>query len=706
MPKGTEFIIAIDAGGTMTDTFLVNKVGEFKVGKALTNPKKEHESFMESVSDAASQWQLGKEVLTGTEMCVYAGTSMLNAILTRSGRKTGLIVTAGWETSLIHKIGLAWLGQSYEERLHQVSRWYDEPLVPPKLTRGVTERILQTGSVLIPLYERETEEAVEDLLNLGVEVIAVCLLWSHINPSHEIRVREIAKERMKKRGTDIPVIISSEVAPMLREASRINSVVVEAYASNMVRDQLIKVEESAKDIGYKSDLLTSLSYGGLVNVRYPKLYETLTSGPIGGILGGSYLVDVIGAENLVCCDMGGTSFDVGIITKRVMPIVREPDYARLRFNVPMVAIDSIGAGTGQVIHVDPLTKRVNLGPESLGADVGVCFRGLAPTVGDCALLVGYLNPEYFLGGNVKLDKQKAHDGLKELADVVGTNVYDFASGIIDLVNQRMKEHLLNMLRARGYNPADYVLLCYGGAGPLHLWGIAEGTEFSGITTVPWAAAFSAFGLASGNYLHRHHGATFAFIPQRADEGTKMNAGQAINHVWETLEKEAFAQMEKEGFPPNNVKLAHFVYARYMGQLEDFEVLSPVSRISSPADMDNVISAFEDVYAKLFPVAMRLPEAGYLIAEAAINAFVELPKPKVPIGAKEGKKPARDAYKGEREVYYRGKWLKYKLWEMSRLTRGNEILGAAIIEDPMTTFVVPPGYKIDIGDYRVLWYKKS
>jgi len=703
-------ITALDAGGTMTDTVIVDAEGNFTTGKALTTPKDESIGFANSVNDAASYWKMSlSDVLQQVLTTVYSGTIMINTLHTRSGLKIGLIITKGFEDSILMERGLVWLGYSYPDRLHTVTHVHNEPLVPKNRVRGVTERIDMMGDVVIPLYEQEVEKAVKEFLDLGVEAIAFLFLYSYINPEHEKKAAEIAKEVMKKRGVNIRLVLSSEVAPIMREYSRLNCVLMQAYAAEPTREQLFKIEKKAKKNGYRHNLLTMLSCGGLVDIRYPRLYETLISGPIGGMLGTKYVGNFLGIKDIISTDMGGTSFDVGIIRGGIIPMLREPDIARFRVNLPMVMMDSIGAGTGTVIKVDPATRRIDLGPESAGSAVGMCYEYPEPTISDCNVTLGYLNPDYFLGGKVKLDRDRAYKACKKVAEIMERDIYEIASGIIDLLNSKMRNHIDAMLLARGYSPVDYTIMAYGGAGPLHMWGFTAGIPFRNIITFPFAAVFSAFGITTADYLHRYHKGILGEISPGADEITtmiKLFTQARINSAWEELEQRALTEFEAEGFSKDKIKLAPLAYVRYKGQLDDHEVVSPVYPVSSLEDLDKITKAFEETYAKIYPKAARFSEAGYQILEVGIVASAETVKPKVPKRPVSGAKPPKDAFKGEREVYHDGKWVKFGLWEMDLLEAGNVIDGPSIIEHPTTTMVVPPGNKARFDEYKFIWYGKS
>jgi len=705
-------IITSDAGGTMTDIFAVDRDGEFTIGKASTTPHDESIGFWESLGDAMSYWDINwgkraKDILPHVEACIYSGTSMLNVLLTRTGQKVGLIVSGGDEDILLHERSKQiYSGFGYADRLHKVGHYHNiPPLVPRKLVRGVTERMSLFGEPVIPLYEREARQAVADLLERNVDSIVVCFYYSYAYPLHERRMAEIAKEVMAEKGVEVPVYLSSEIAPIMREVSRLNSTLLHAYAAEPGRAQLFKIERKIRENGYRYPLQIILAPGSVANINYPRLHEAAFSGPIGGILGAQYLGKFLELPNVVCTDVGGTSFDVGLVMGGELLISREVELAHHIFNIPTVVMDSIGAGTGMYLTIDPM-KRLHIGPESTGSDPGpVCYDmgNEIPTVMDCALISGILNPDYYLGGKMKLNKDKALQTLKEkCAEPMGVDVYDFAEGVYDLICSNMKEHIRTVLAVRGFSPADYHVLGYGGAGPMYLAGYTEGLPFKGVLTVPFAAAFSSFGCAAVDYVHRYQKSCLAALPQNADDGFKTVIGMILNGGWEELEAAAVSDLGQEGFSAQDISLKQVAYLRYGQQMEDLEVISPVSRINNAEDMDRLIRAFEDLYTRVYAAGAMHPEWGYTILEQGVIASVPKVKPTIRKYPLEGAEPSREAFKGERDVYQKGKWVTSKLYEMDLLQPGNEINGPVVVEAPATTLFVPSGRRIRMDEYRVIW----
>jgi len=388
-------------------------------------------------------------------------------------------------------------------------------------------------------------------------------------------------------------------------------------------------------------------------------------------------------------------------------MLREVVINRRIFNIPTLLMDTIGAGTEMFVTIDPITRRVTIGPGSAGADPGpVCYEmgNEVPTVMDCCLVLGILNPDNYLGGKIKLDREKALRAIKEqCADVLGVDPYYLAEGVYKLINSTMKEHIRAVLYARGFSPADYCLLSYGGAGPMHVAGYTEGLPFKGVATLPYAAAFSSFGCAAVDISHRYQKSTTIMIPNGADDGWKLMMGQGmLNPAWEELGKLAEADFKAEGLPWDQAAVRQIAYVRYGSQLEDIEVPSPVSRIDSAEDMDRLIAAFEALYERIYAGVAKHPQAGYQIFEVGLTAAIPKVKPRLVKRPLEGKSPPREAVKGRRDVYVEGKWHATPIYDMDQVRPGNEIEGIAVIEAPATTSFVPPGKRIRMDEWSMMW----
>ncbi len=702
--KGENWI-ALDAGGTMTDSVIVDAEGRFLVGKYLTNKKNESISFIGAIKDGAATADRKTEEVMGTsEVIVYAGTIMLNTLLSKTGAKVGLMVTQGFEDYLLMEKGEGgWISYPYSDRLHTVTHHHEDPTIPRERVVGVQERLDMFGQEVIPLRKGDVERQTQALLDAGAESIAIMFLFSHMNPAHEQQAARIVKRVAKK----IPVVLSSEIAPTHKEYTRLASVVAQAYAGERARVHFKEVEKKARKHGFDKEVSTLLAHGGTVPISTKRLYESYVSGPVGGVLGGHYVGEIIGSGNVVGCDIGGTSFDVGIIRDGMIPIIREPTLLSFRTNIPMIHSESIGAGMGSELGVHPLTGKLTVGPRSAGSDVGRCLNWSVPTITDCHILLGMLNPDYFLGGDVQLDLDAAVRALEPMAKHFNAGVYEFAERAHLLVCDYMHEFLVNMLRGRGYDTKDYTLMMYGGGGPLGLADVVEGLNMKDIVTFPFAAVFSAFGVLCAPRRYRYHQSIVAACPPGKEshvKEVKRLAIDAINNAWDALEKRAAADFKQHGWKFSDAKLSHFAYVRFTNQLSDFEVLWDKPRLKTLADLDEVMRRFEQVYTTIYPEQALDSAVGYQILEVALAADVPTPKPALSVVRKSGKKPPSAAEKGARKIYYRGKRREFRIYEMDELKAGNIVNGPAVIEHPATTLYIPPQRHVAFDNRRLIHYR--
>ena len=716
----SRYQLALDAGGTMTDTFLVDDAGDWALGKALSSLKDEAISYMESVQDACNQWELSsREVHAATESDLYTGTAGANALLTGEIKRVGLLVSLGQQDAPNLDRALTWLGHHpydlWKYQLHEHPR----PLVERTNVRAITERVAAgnylppgthyaAGKVVIPLDETGVAKAVEELLDAQVEVIGICFLNSYANSAHEHRAAEIASEAIQRRGANVPVICSVDICPRQKENSRVKSLLVECAAGEICRIGLQRVEDAARADGLPQTLKTLVGYGAAVDIRYPRLFETFVSGPVGGLLGGKAMAEIMGLRNLACVDLGGTSFEVGLIVDGELSLTSEPNFAGHRLNMPMLDLRSIGAGAGTVIHADAAMKRVHLGPKSAGYHVGVCLDYPDITITDVNVALGLLSPTNFLGGKVRLDRDRAVQALQErLAKPLGMDVYDAAAGVLDLQHAMLQDLISDTVAAKGYDPLEYTILVYGGAGPLHLWGMEGHIQFGGLATVPWAAAFSAFGAAMAEYFHRYEKAVnCAFLPELSDD-EKVHQAAPMNAAWADLERQAIAELEAEGFSRDQVTMRHGIAARYVGQLfSSWNAYVDKGRVDTMTDVEAVCSAFEDTYTKTYPAGARHSEAGYLVTGVFLDAAVATIRPVVRKYAVGDKEPSERARKGYREVYWKDRWVKTAVWDMDGLESGNRINGPAIIEHSMTTMPIPEARFVTFDENRVIWYERD
>lgn len=705
-------VMGIDAGGTMTDTFFVRNDGRFVVGKAQSNPADESLAILNSSRDALAHWEREvDEVYPELVTCVYSGTAMLNRVVQRKGLDVGLICNRGFEHT--HSMGRgiqSYLGYSLEDRIHLNTHRYDAPLVPLSRTRGVTERTDVQGQIVIPLREAEVRQAARDLVGAGAKAIVICLLQSHKNEANELRARDICREELQKLGSDIPVFASVDYYPSRKESHRMNTTILEAYAAEPSRETLRKVSERFRKHGAKFDLRVMATHGGTISWKAKELARTIVSGPIGGVIGSRLLGEALGYENIACSDIGGTSFDMALITKGKFTIASDPDMARLVLSLPLVAMDSVGAGAGSFVRLDPYSGAIKLGPDSAGYRVGTCWpeSGLdTVTVSDCHVTLGYLNPDNFLGGAIKLDVDRARQHIKaQIADPLGLSVEDAAAGVIELLDLNLREYLRANISAKGYNPTEFVCFSYGGAGPVHTYGYTEGLGFKDVVVPAWAAGFSAFGCACADFEYRYDKSVDLALPQDASDDSKKSACATIQAAWTELSKKVIEEFVINGFKAEDVILRPGYRMQYMGQLNDLEIDSPVTSAATADDWERIVAAFESTYGRVYSNSARSPELGFSVTGAIMRGLVMTQKPVLPEDPDGGPTPPQQARLGTRPFYRHKKWTDATVWKMEALKPGNRIVGPAVIESDATTFVVPEGFESWLDKHRLFHLKET
>ena len=688
----------------MSDSFVIDEDGTFIIGKAITTPEDESEGILNSVKDALNYWDKTLEDSGGSvEALVYSGTTMINRLLERKGNSNiGIIVNAGFED--LHRLGRAlqcWIWLDYAGRLHAREHEHPKPLVPRKQIKGVRGRINFWGEELIPLYKDEARVAVEELLDMGVESICVCLLCSYMNPAHEKRVKRIAERLMKEKGKKIPIILSCEHNPVRGETPRLNALIIEQYAAEPSRKLLAKIAETFKEKQVPAPLRILTTYGGTISPYHKQLITTLVSGPIGGIIGSKFIAKEYGIKNLVSSDVGGTSFDVGLIMENYVPTKWESSVGKFILNIPMIGLNSIGAGTGMYVRYNKVSGRLEFGPESAGYRIGVCNEASGVetvTMTDCSLILGYLNPDYFLGGNIPLDKKRAYKYIKEqLADPFGVDPERTARGALDLIEINMKNHLNGMIQGLGFRPENYTLISFGGAGPLHVAGYAKELKFQNIMIPEWAAAFSAYGCACADHSYRHEKSVDLLVSP--DGSMNEIVSMMLNATWSELKKNIIKEFEKEDRDPSEMEFIPSIRIQYFGMFDDLEVKSSSDNLKAE-DVWKLARSYDDLFEQIFRRGTKSPDLGYHITKAVATGIVPVPKPKLPDYKLSGKDPDKGANKGKRKIFWEADWHNASLWEMSLLNPGNLIDGPAVIEAPATTLLVPPGFKVFLDKHRI------
>jgi N-methylhydantoinase A/oxoprolinase/acetone carboxylase beta subunit len=443
------------------------------------------------------------------------------------------------------------------------------------------------------------------------------------------------------------------------------------------------------------------SHGGTISIEARELATTLVSGPIGGVVGGQALTRSMELPNVLCTDIGGTSFDIALLTDGRFEITPTPDIARFMLNMPLVRIDSIGAGTGSFVRVNPNSNRPELGPDSAGSRIGVSWpEGGLDTVSvtDLNVVLGRVNPDYFLGGAVTLDPERARSEVKrQVADPLGLSVEDAAAGVIELFEQTLKNEAVGRILGKGYSPADYALLCYGGGGPLHVAGYTEGVTYRDVLVPAWAAGFSAYGCACAEFEYRYDQTVDMPVAPDADEMARAGVGMMITGAWQGLEERVAAEFDKSGIGRDRIAFTHSVRMQYYGQLNDIEIVSPHPEMDEAEHLDALIAAFEDAYAKVYARSARSPELGYLVTQAIVHGAVEVEKPALPQLDEIGGEPPVTA---TRKVRWGSGDAETAIVRLEDVEAGHEVPGPAIVEHSATTFAIPPGRTARLDRHQI------
>jgi N-methylhydantoinase A len=686
------YIIGVDTGGTYTDVSVIDENGEVSIGKAPTTPERLEDGVLDALEDAARVRGITKRELLSNAISYNQGTTIgTNALINRKGVRTGMITTKGFEDTIYIQRAIGRVdGLHPEEVRHQAVVKKPEPFIPKQLIIGVTERIDSFGRIVVPLNKEEVRQAAKKLVKEGVEAIAISFLWSVENPLHEDEAVKIVSEV----APGIFVNASHKVSPLLREYGRFNSVMIDTYIGPIMMKWYKDLNERLKDEGFTREMLTAQVWGGVMPYYAMMPIGTINSGPVGGSLGSKRIAQLLEKPYVVATDVGGTSFDVSVIAQYEAIRGREPPIMRYRVNIPMVEINSIGAGGGTIAWVDD-SNHLRVGPMSAGAFPGpVCYRrgGTQPCVTDADLLLGILNPDYYLGGRTKLDKEAASEAIEKLGKKIGVDKIETARGIFDLQNAHMADLLRLVVTRSGYDPRDFTLFCYGGGGPTH--GAIYGKElgFKEIYMFENSAAWSAFGIASSDISRiftRHY---YLRMP------TDVNI---INKTFSELEREALDEMERIGLKREEINLRREMSMKF-GRQVNLETIPVPRKIYSEEDMNNICDSFVEYYQSLYGEGAAFVEAGMEIMAFIVHAVKQTIIPAMPKLKMEGKDSSH-ALKGKRDVFLSeaGRFVPTNVYEFGRLRPGNVLVGPAIIEAPTTTMYIISGQVGQVDEYRNL-----
>jgi N-methylhydantoinase A len=664
--------VGIDVGGTFTDLVLVDdRTGEIFYTKVDTTPRDLAEGVLAGLQKIQS---MSGRKIRQVETVIHGTTIGTNALIERKGAPTGLLTTEGFIDVL--EIGRF---QRPAEGLYDFTVDNPPPLIPRHLRKPVRERVDARGEVVVPLDESSARSAIAALKKERVESIAVTFLFSFANPAHEKRVAELIREM----APGVTVSLSSEIAPEFREYERTSTTAINAYLLPILSRYIEKLSAGIQKKYGIRDLRIMVASGGSIAAEVAKHHavHTVNSGPAGGALAGTFIGKKLGRKKIITVDMGGTSFDIHL-TELGEPQVRsDGKFEELPVRIPIIDINAIGAGGGSIAWIDR-GGALNVGPQSAGAEPGpACYGrgGGEPTVTDANLVLGRINPDYFLGGEMKLDTERARQVvLERIGKPLNMTAEDAAWGILRLVNANMVKGISVKSIERGYDIREFSLIAFGGAGPLHAADIALELGLREVIVPPIAGDFSAVGLLVGDTRHDY----VRTIMKEKHELTPA----ALQKAFIELERRGIEALEKQKVRDRDLCIQWSCDLRFKGQ--SYEINTPVKRKMplTAADIEKISRDFNRIHKRIY--AYGSMDEAIEFVNVRVTAIGKSP------GVKLRKIPTRrggpeSARKGKRKVYFNGRFINAPVYEREHLRARDRIRGPAVIEEALSSTVLPP-----------------
>ncbi len=689
------YLVGVDIGGTFTDCVVMDSKGGITATKASSTPQNFALGMLASMRVASDRLGLAfEDFCRQISVLTHGTTAGTNALIQRRGARVGLIMTRGHEDVIhIMRGSRGVTSRDMTKVVHFPESGKPTPIVPKSLIRGVSERIDCFGEVVVTLNEAEANAAIDELLAEGVEAIGICFLWSFKQPSHEQRMKAL----VKARAPALFVTCSHEIAPKWGEYERTTATALNAYLGPLMARYLGNLARELKASGYRNPLQITQCGGGSVSVtramESPLL--TLDSGPVSGVTGSVYLGRLMGTPNIITTDMGGTSFDVGIIEQNQPTYAFVSNVVQYEYFLPKVDIQAIGAGGGSLARVDPVARTLRVGPDSAGADPGpVCYgRGARiPTVTDADVVLGYINPDNFLGGRIRLDREASVASIQTIADQLGLSLMETASGIARIAEFRMADIIRKMTVEKGFDPRDFVLHAFGGAGPAHasVFGAELGVQRVIIPQKEIASTWCAFGAASADILHLHEQVDIQVSPFDA---------KRINETLATLEARAIAQLDQDGIARARRRYQFSLDMRHRGQINEVEVTLPERRLKA-SQFEGLRERFYERYEQLYGRGSSYRDARLEIVTLRLRASAPTLRPNLVCAERLTRRIAKAAHRAPRPVYWESLRRKVStpIFDGAHLVPGNTIAGPAVVETTDTTVVIHPGRSLVVDAF--------
>ena len=688
--------LGCDIGGTFTDFVLLNdRTGEIKINKCLTTPSDPSDAVEQGIRQLE---EANPDFVRDLDEVIHGTTLVINSIIERKGAKTGLITTKGFRDVLE-------LGREIRYAPYDIFAEFPEPLIPRRFRLEVDERVRSDGTVIKPLDRAEARDVVRRLIDMGVESVAVCLLNSFEYPSHELIIKEIIEDE----APDIPVSISYEVLPQIREYERTSTTVTNAYVKPLTGRYLSKLSGRLVTIGFKGKLFIMLSSGGITSVETAAEFPVriIESGPTAAVISGQYYGKLFDISEMFCFDMGGTTAKSCLIQKGVAGVVPTFEVGRvqrfmkgsgLTIQVPVVDLMEIGAGGGSIAKVSKMGT-LQVGPESSGADPGpICYGrgGTEPGITDADLLLGYLDEDYFLGGEMKLDREAARRGIEEkIARPLGVSLIQAIWGIHDLINETMAGAAKTHIAEKGGNPKIVTVAAFGGAGPVHAYGLARKLGAPRLLVPPNAGVGSALGFFT---------APRAFDMVRSHKVSLNEADfNEIERIYREMEIEGAKTLQKSG-ETEDIRFERSVDARFVGQGSETTVSIPEKNFTD-VNREDVRNRFDETYKRLY--GRTYPDSPVEFINFKIRASLPerlLQLPKIKRNSAHSGTSLDDAIKGQRQAFSGliKDFIPYTVYDRYRLFPDARFEGPAIIEERESTVIVGEDASVSVDEYGFLW----
>jgi len=669
-----------DVGGTFTDCLVLDDDGQVHAFKSPTTPADPTQGMTNVLQKAARHFRMElPEFMSNVSLLIAHGTTLsTNALLTGKIAKIGLLTTKGFRDTLEMRRGFKNIRTS---RFNVFVPPY-KPLVPRTLRLPIDERTIHTGEILTPLNEADVHAAISKFKEEKVEAVAICFLHSYINQTNEKRALEICKRELN----GVYITASHEVLPVYREYERFSTTAVSAAVGPITARYLSALQAKLREIGFKGTLYM-VSGGGLVqsvDESARRAASLINSGPAAAPSGAIRLGQVVGAKNLFSVDMGGTSYDVCLIHDAEVPATDYNWVGDERVAMKMVDVPSVGAGGGSLAWIDTLGL-MRVGPQSAGADPGpACYGrgGTQPAVTDADLILGYVPADYFLGGEIALDRERAEKAIRTVAEPLSIDISTAAMTMFTTVNSLMADKMSEISTKRGHDVRDFALVVGGGAGPVHGAYVADLLEIPTVIIPRYAATYSAFGM-----LNMEVGRNFARSLLLRKAFLDLDR---VNQLFDDMQEEARQVLGEIGIAPENTTLRRSIEMRYLGQFHEVDVLDiPVGKLGA-AEIDQIIESFHRRHKALFTFDMPKREVEFLNLQLKATLRHE-PLKLAEIASASG--GAEMTIKRLRPILWnlaKG-YEETAVYDGDRLAAGHRIEGPAVVEEAATTVVIPPNY---------------